>query len=148
MNPIRIKPRRSRTPEVITGHPADFSLMLTLPCRVVSEANQRGHWGARASRAKKQRDCLLFVLRELGFWSVLSGGYRWPFTLPTRVEFTHIGPEIDDDNLRGAFKALRDEVADWAGKTDRDPALVWNYRQVVTNKPDEFRCEIKLAGAF
>jgi hypothetical protein len=47
-----------------------------------------------------------------------------------RVELTRIAPRaLDDDNLRGALKAVRDGVADVLGIDDRDPRVVWDYEQ-------------------
>ena len=36
---------------------------------------------------------------------------------------------LDDDNLRGALKAVRDGVADWLGIADNDPRVTWRYEQ-------------------
>ena len=36
---------------------------------------------------------------------------------------------LDDDNLRGALKAVRDGVADWLGVPDNDPRVTWLYEQ-------------------
>lgn len=35
----------------------------------------------------------------------------------------------DDDNLAGAFKAIRDEVANWLGIDDRDARVTWVVEQ-------------------
>lgn len=53
-------------------------------------------------------------------------------TKPNRivVRLTRITPgELDDDNLRGALKAVRDAVAAWIGTNDRDPLIAWEYGQ-------------------
>jgi len=36
---------------------------------------------------------------------------------------------LDDDNLRGALKGIRDGVADAFGVPDNDPGLCWEYGQ-------------------
>jgi hypothetical protein len=47
-----------------------------------------------------------------------------------RVDMHREGPRgFDDDNLLGAFKAIRDGVADQLGVDDRDPRIVWHYAQ-------------------
>jgi len=50
--------------------------------------------------------------------------------LPCTVLMTRIAPrKLDDDNLRGAFKAVRDQVAAWLGVDDADPRVTWAYAQ-------------------
>jgi hypothetical protein len=39
------------------------------------------------------------------------------------------GKILDDDNLRGCLKAVRDGVADWLGINDNDPRVSWHYAQ-------------------
>jgi hypothetical protein len=91
-----------------------------------SEANQREHWAARHRRFKRQRAQLAEALRPFrdalaAFGSeVLHGGGR------LAVQFTRIGPrKLDDDNLTGAFKALRDELAKWLVLDDGDERVDW-----------------------
>tara|TARA_R110000868_G_scaffold398689_2_gene672063 strand:+ start:582 stop:941 length:360 start_codon:yes stop_codon:yes gene_type:complete len=90
-----------------------------LPIATVSEANQREHWAKKAARAKAQRAqayLLTFGLRRM--------------LLPATVRLTRISPrELDDDNLRGAIKAVRDGIADRLGINDRDPRVKWEYGQ-------------------
>lgn len=94
--------------------------MVTLPLRTVSEANARGHWSRRAKRAKGQRHVAGLALR-----SQLAGA-----PLPVVVTLTRIAPRmLDDDNLRGALKAVRDGVADALGLDDRDVRATWVYVQ-------------------
>lgn len=42
---------------------------------------------------------------------------------------------LDDDNLAGGFKALRDAIADSLGIDDGDERIEWIYRQQVGPKP-------------
>jgi hypothetical protein len=50
--------------------------------------------------------------------------------LPCVVTLTRIAPRaLDDDNLRGALKATRDEVAAWLLVDDRDPRVTWTYAE-------------------
>jgi hypothetical protein len=93
--------------------------------RTQSEANVRQHWATKARRAKKQRQRV-----DLAWLSV----YRTFDKMrekPVAVLLTRVAPrELDDDNLRGALKAVRDQVTVRLGfKNDRDPRLVWNYAQ-------------------
>lgn len=92
----------------------------------VSEANQREHHHAKATRARRQRETLSLALYTLG---------RQPAELLARgrlrVTFTRLASgTLDDDNLAGAFKACRDAVASWLGVDDgsRGP-VTWAYAQ-------------------
>lgn len=89
--------------------------------RVPSENELRhGHRFALATRTKKVR---------LGIAEALSANLDRG-ELPAVVELTRISPGyLDDDNLRGAFKAHRDGVADWLGIDDRDDRVQWRYAQ-------------------
>lgn len=94
--------------------------------KTVSELNTRGHWGRRARRASSQRAAVL------GSWFVRVGvPERTQPRLPAVVTLTRIAPkELDDDNLRGALKHCRDQVAECMGlPDDRDPRVRWEYGQ-------------------
>lgn len=95
--------------------------MVQLPIRTVSEANVRTHWAARARRARDQRSTVAIALRCHGVTVA---------TLPCVVALTRIAPrELDDDNLRGALKAVRDGIADALEVDDRDARVRWEYGQ-------------------
>lgn len=95
-----------------------------LRMRTVSTLNAREHWSARAKRAKFERQLAYFTL--LGTSAKVPAGH-------VRVALTRIaaprGRALDDDNLRGALKAVRDGVADWLGCADNDPRVTWHYVQ-------------------
>jgi hypothetical protein len=44
---------------------------------------------------------------------------------------------LDDDNLSGGAKALRDAVARWIGIDDGSPRLAWEYHQVIGNGTEQ-----------
>lgn len=89
---------------------------VTLPLRTVSEANQRDHWFVRAKRAKKQRRTAWALCPAVG--------------LPVVVTMVRVGlGRLDDDNLRGALKAVRDGIADRLGVPDNDHRIEWRYGQ-------------------
>lgn len=48
----------------------------------------------------------------------------------------HSGQLLDDDNLQGAFKGLRDAIASWLGVDDGNPAIKWEYDQVTSSAPE------------
>lgn len=99
-----------------------FTIAMSLP----SAANMREAWQARHKRVKGQRSAVLLsmpthrIARERG-WLVLG---RVIVTL-TRVS-SH---PLDSDNLSGAFKGVRDQVAAQLGVDDRDKRLGWVYLQ-------------------
>lgn len=99
-------------------HPAK-ALEIILPLRLVSEANQREHWAAKARRAKQHRQLTVALLR--------SALRKVPDMVPpVVVTLTRIigprGRAFDDDNLRSAFKAIRDGIAQALGADDGDKA--------------------------
>lgn len=93
-----------------------------LPVRTWSEANQRGHWGKRARRTKKQREAARLLVRAA----------RWvlPKSGTIAITLTRIGPRVlDSDNLASALKAVRDGVADALRVDDGSSRIEWRYAQ-------------------
>lgn len=85
--------------------------MITVPLRTVPGLNARELWQVRSSRVKKERKAVA--------WSLV--GQQRP-AIPCSVRLTRVSPghvEIDDDNLPGALKAVRDQIAEWLGIDDR-----------------------------
>lgn len=113
---------------------------LTIPLsglRLVSLANQREHWRVRSKRAKQHRTTagwrVAAVLRS-------EAMIRYPLT----VIITRIAPRVlDDDNLAGACKSVRDGIADALGIDDRDPRVKWAVAQR-KGKPREYGAEVSL----
>lgn len=100
---------------------------ITMPIHTVSENQYRGmHRMVKHAKTKTQRENVRLLLRQLRAVPRVVGGQ------PNRyeVKLVRISPgELDDDNVRGAMKAIRDEVAEWIGLDDRDPLIVWKYGQ-------------------
>ncbi len=75
------------------------------------------------------------VARENKGIRILVGGYLLTVRqiappLPVRVLLRRLGPrELDDDNLRFALSAVRDEVAAFYGVVDADPQIRFDYAQ-------------------
>ncbi|AFN39088.1 hypothetical protein G167_gp66 [Burkholderia phage BcepMigl] len=96
--------------------PLDAGEWLRLPLHTNNGLNAREHWAARSRRVKKERDLAATVVPR--------------FALPCEVTLVRISPgELDDDNLRGALKGVRDGIADRLGVDDRDPRVTWVYGQ-------------------
>lgn len=111
--------------EVVTALHPDGTLALAIGgLRTESEANTRGHWSKKASRASDQRSLVAALMRTR---------LRPLPTLPVEVTLKRYAPSagLDDDNLRAALKATRDGVTDALGlPDDRDPRVTWRYQQV------------------
>ena len=102
-----------------------------LPMRLQSAANLREHWTTRHRRVKAER--------ALGAWLAVNA-----VPLPVVVTLTRIAPRrLDDDNLRSAFKGLRDGIADKLGVADNDPRVRWEYLQA-RGKPREYGIQVRV----
>lgn len=91
--------------------------MILVPMRTVPGQNAREHWRPKAKRVKAEREAVA--------WTLAAERIKPPPT-PCAVVLTRIAPSggLDDDNLSGALKAARDEVAKWLGVDDRRIDLV------------------------
>ena len=96
---------------------------LVLPIRTVSEANVHGKMREKFRRVKEQRG-LSRILVASHVAADIPG-------LPLIVKLTRMGVRLlDDDNLRGALKAVRDGVCDGLGLADdSDIRIAWEYGQ-------------------
>lgn len=102
---------------------------MTIPLRLPSTANARQHWAARARTVKAQRATIALYWRAPPGDAVRELARRGP---PWAVEIIRTTPArpLDDDNLAGACKAVRDEVARLLGVDDGPTAPVaWRYGQ-------------------
>lgn len=111
---------------------------LTIPTHLPSRANERLHWSKRKHLSRFQRDMAYICTRE-----ALNPERR--LRLPGIVTLTRISPRLlDDDNLRGAFKSIRDGIADAFHVTDAPGGpIAWKYAQ---RKGKLSRVEIKIEG--
>lgn len=87
------------------------TIVVAIPgLRLVSEANTCEHWRTRARRTKEQKSMVTMVLRSL---------IAEPPRPPVDVVIVRVGPgHLDDDNLQGSGKHVRDAVAKWIGIDD------------------------------
>jgi hypothetical protein len=113
--------------------------MLSVPLRTVPGLNAREHFAVRAKRVRKEREAVAWVLR----------GAARP-AIPCSVTLTRVAPSagVDDDNLVGALKGVRDEIAAWLGVDDRQRTQV-RYRYAQTRGEWGVRIEFgpPVAGA-
>lgn len=108
-------------------------ISVELPIRIVSVANLRECWQAKARRTKAHRTAVQWAC-----------GWLIRHPMPCRVILTRIAPrDLDSDNLQSAFKATRDGVADMLGVKDNDPRVTWEYTQE-RGKPKEYAARIAI----
>ncbi len=97
-----------------------MTISFTVPIQTESMSNARLHWAIKAKKVKSQRS---------------ATAYRTPPALKTLgpllvVTLTRVSPrQMDDDNLRGALKGVRDQVASALGVDDRSKLVRWDYEQ-------------------
>jgi hypothetical protein len=109
----------------------------TIPIKLISEANNRDHWTKKSKRSQ--------VIKMIVRADLMKFKSHWRF--PLSVVLTRIGRKLDEDNLAYAFKAIRDEIADYIlpgmakGRADSDPRITWHYQQE-TAKLSGFRIDI------
>lgn len=97
-------------------------ITVSLPLRIISEANGRQHWRKVAERKRTHRQTARLVLQQ--YARPMHEAATFDITL------TRIAPrKLDDDNLASGFKAVRDGVADWLGIDDGSPRIRWQYAQ-------------------
>lgn len=95
--------------------------MISIPGLRTQGPNAREHFHAKAKRVRKEREAAAYIL-----------GPKQRPELPCSVILTRCAPSagLDDDNLVGALKGVRDQVAEWLGVNDRDNLRVrYRYRQ-------------------
>jgi hypothetical protein len=112
-------------------------IVATIAVRIESSLNLREHWRKRANRNTSHRAAAFFALKA-------AVNKFDPAILPCVVTLTRIAPrELDDDNLAGGFKSVRDGVADWLGCDDRDSRVQWRYAQR-TGSVKEYSAELQI----
>lgn len=92
--------------------------------RTVSAANAREHWAVKAKRNKTERTAIR------AYFSTCPPSLR-NTDAPLVVSLSRFGKRLlDDDNLAGSFKAIRDEVAACLNRDDGPKAGIrWVYSQ-------------------
>lgn len=94
-------------------------MRLHIPIRLRSLLNTRMHWRAMARLKKEQRKATKL--------SLVGKSLPPP---PLIVTITRIGPrKLDGDNLQGACKYVRDQIAEHVGIDDGSPLYTWTYKQ-------------------
>ena len=103
-----------------------MSVHFVLPFKLENLANKREHWGARARRAKLQRDGAHILTHEALHHERLA----WNKDGRLRIDIVRVGKNMmDTDGLTISAKHIRDGIADELAVDDGDPRLIWTYGQ-------------------
>jgi len=95
-----------------------------VPIKTASTSNLREHWAAKHKRTDAQKAA---TRRRCPQWTAAPMLY---------VRLTRVSPRaLDDDNLRGALKSVRDAIASWLRVDDRSPLVGWLYEQQKGSEP-------------
>lgn len=88
-----------------------------IPIKTVTGLNAREHWTARHRRVSKEKEATARIVK--------------PFPVPCIVRMIRLSERLcDDDNLQGACKAIRDQIAKLCGVDDGPSGPIkWVYAQ-------------------
>lgn len=95
-------------------------VIVELPIKTVAGLNAREHYLARSRRVRRERGAAHLTVKHKHDRPVLP-------VIVTMVRLS--AGKLDDDNLLGACKGVRDGVADAYGVADNDPRISWRYAQ-------------------
>jgi hypothetical protein len=111
-------------------------MKVSVPLRTGRGLNDRyAHPMQRARVVKKEREAAQWVL----------SGQPAPAG-PVRVLLCRVSPSsrgLDQDNLLGSLKAVRDQVASWLDRDNAHESITWQYAQRA-GKPAEWAVEIEV----
>lgn len=123
---VTAKPRKSPPPAPLPSRTVESMLIeITIPIVVTTVANAKGFWWGRNKTARAQQAIVLQYVEPLA--PLLRR------CLPIDVTMTRVssrGRLMDDDNLTGAFKHVRDQIARCIGIDDADPRIKFTTQQI------------------
>lgn len=115
-------------------------IVAVVPVKIESSLNLREGWRKKANRNSSHRSAAWFAL--LG----AVGKFKEKPQGPLVVTITRIAPrELDDDNLAGGAKSVRDGVADFLNIDDRDKRVQWRYAQE-KGPPKHYAARVEIAA--
>jgi hypothetical protein len=118
-----------------------------LPMSLPSANNLHELPYARAGRVKNQRNATRFALHDWKHYDDMKRLKGLLAELRLVVKLTRgAARELDDDNLQGAFKAVRDEVAAFFGIDDGDRQRIRFEYFAERAKPPVVRIELGVEG--
>ena len=116
-----------------------------IPGKLESKLNLHGHWSKAHRTAKRQRENAHWAMIQKRNGVVESDLDDIALTVTITRLSPHYEQEnkrLDNDNLAGACKAIRDGIADWLNVNDRDPRITWVYAQ---GFHEEYACTVSIA---
>jgi Holliday junction resolvase RusA-like endonuclease len=124
----------------------DGEMKFEMQLKTVTEGNAKEHWRTKAKRAREQKrttwlHMVVEATQQIAMGSAL--GTRVGFCCPIVVTMTRIGRRLDNDNIYGALKHVRDAIADGLGIDDRHEDLVRYDVAQENGKSGGVRVEIK-----
>lgn len=116
--------------------PIPHGVRIEIPIRIRNEANQHGHWRRKHERSTRAHEATNYAM-------CICRGLLPSF--PCRVTITRRGPRImdGDGNVR-ACKAVRDEVANFAGINDAE-RYGWQWVCLQEQSP-EYSVQLELVA--
>jgi hypothetical protein len=110
---------------------------LTLPLKLDSRANFRGH--------TRSRDHVKAIREQRGLTCIMLRSHATKVELPIRLKLVRIAPRRLDphENLPMCFKSVVDGIADWLEVDDRTGFLC-EYDQEKADTPNTFGCRITI----
>ncbi len=130
---VRLAQAKVRREAAMSPKPGNACVSFSVSVRIMSEANMREHWAAKARRTKSLRQAghlhtLAAVQQKVGRDAKPKSLLQHNSVVTAML--TRVAPRrLDDDNLAGGFKAFRDGMADAFEIDDRDPRVRWRYDQ-------------------
>ena len=111
-----------------------MKLTTTIDVTLGRGQNMREHYRVRANRVKEEREATSKALKAHPDVEIANSLlWRLALTIDKGARVTLMRPiariPLDSDNLSGAFKGVRDEVASFLGVDDRSDRIHWVYTQ-------------------
>ena len=107
-----------------------MKLTTTIDVTLISKANAREHRRVRDQRIIKERQATMAALPHTLFdGTTFAGAITHDRGARVTLSRPYHETPLDDDNIRAAFKAVRDAIADFLGVDDGEDRLHWIYQQ-------------------
>jgi hypothetical protein len=126
------------------------SCIFTIAGKLDSKSNDHhGHWSRRHRKSRLQREHGAYATLTAFRQHLRYDPAVWFFDDRRGVVLVRLvrcSPRpLDDDNLRDAFKSIRDGIADQFGVADNHLRLAFEYGQEVTKGPQSSHVRIEIS---
>lgn len=125
-------------------------ITFTIAGKLDSKSNDHhGHWSQRHKKSRLQRDHATYATLNAFRTHERVDPAIWFFDASrdvVQVRLVRCSPRrLDDDNLRDAFKSVRDGIADQFGVADNHKRLAFEYDQEITKGPQSSHVRIEIS---